>query len=284
MQPRSGIKSVISETENKYLKTLYEYVRELFTRNPLPSHDHKHHLRIWYYASNLINSLASRNICPDRRQTENLILAVFFHDTGLTRTLKKEHGCDSRKICEQFLNQNPGLFDHYPGEGLDAIRMHDDKEYAGNVNQTGMPSVLNILSVCDDFDAFGAVGVLRYAEIYLLRNISLEMLPSQVIDNLKKRYRNFVSQAWIPPNVVNRQEERYQFTMDFYRKMQLIEESGHSTVNNQIISGYMDSVYTAKTDIEGFIRSLDNQGNDDLSEFSKVLKNDLHPFFINLPE
>jgi len=278
------MKSFISETENKYLKILYSYVRRLFAECFLPSHNHDHHLRIWHHASNLVNSLSSRNLFLNKEETENLILAVFFHDTGLTKTLKKEHGYESRKICTQFLDRNPGLFDHYPLEGLEAIAMHDDKDYTESCSLTGKPSVLGILSVCDDFDAFGAIGVLRYAEIYLLRETPEHLLPSQVIANLKKRYLHLAAQSWIPPDVLNDQKKRYLFALDFYKKLQRDQESGQLRDIKLIISTYMDSVYRSKTDIESYIQLLAETGNNSLIEFSKALKNDLHPFFINLPE
>lgn len=73
------------------------------------------------------------------------------------------------KICIQYFEENklpkPDRFE----EILFAIENHDDKDY--KQNNTEPNSVFSILCNADDLDAFGKVGIVRYTEIYLLREL-----------------------------------------------------------------------------------------------------------------
>ena len=53
--------------------------------------------------------------------------------------------------------------------------MHDDKEGpARTLAQAGeQTGILTVLSIADDLDAMGVIGIYRYIEIYLKRNIHL---------------------------------------------------------------------------------------------------------------
>ena len=283
MHLASHEKDPLTAAEERYLKILYSHCKDIFTPSPLPSHDHNHHLRVWFYASDLLKHLQKENILLSHSQTANLILAVFFHDTGLTKTLKKEHGAESRKLCENFLTNNPRLFHHDVEQALLAIEMHDDKDYGKAGQKTAIPDILSILSVCDDFDAYGAIGVIRYAEIYLLRGITPDELPLIVLQNLERRYNYSVSHKWIPREFFNKQKKRYEFTAGYYSKMAGEPESGEALTNAKIIDLYLNLVYSGKTGLPGYISSLSNSGNDFFHRYGIILKSELESFFINLP-
>lgn len=172
----------------EWVSSLLSYCRKCFAGTYLPSHDDFHHLRTWENARKLIASLSSRNVFSEQKLL-NIALAAFLHDTGMSVTLGKNHGPAGRKLAEKFLaeqNLRPDPF----AEALDAIEHHDDKEYAsGRFSRQRDPlSVLQILSVADDLDALGAVGVFRYYEIYTLRGIPVVHLADEVLNNISRRY------------------------------------------------------------------------------------------------
>jgi hypothetical protein len=211
------LKQHIREAEEVWLLPLLNHCHNLFSEIFLPSHDHLHHYRVWKYAKNLMLMLADAGcrILPELPQ--RLILAAFFHDTGLIRTHDEKHGKESRRLCEEFFSKG----DHPLPEGfpeiLDAIEHHDDKSYNGkSITSEPGRQVLGLLSTSDDLDAFGYTGIYRYAEIYLCRDIKPEDLPGRILENLNHRFNNLKS-VFEPMNqFIYRQEMRYWITKEFY--------------------------------------------------------------------
>jgi hypothetical protein len=283
MQSLTQGTSAMESAEDRFLLILYRYVRHLFTTTPLPSHDHDHHLRVWFYAKSLVKELSGNKILITSEQAVNLILAVFFHDTGLTQNLKADHGLDSRNLCEQFIRENPLLFNIDLTPALIAIEKHDNKNYlpeeAGN-----RVSILTLLSLCDDLDAYGAIGILRYAEIYLLRGITSEKLAGRVLPNIKSRFDYFASHDWLPEFFFLHHKKRFDFAYHFFQELNENPESGISFAYNQVIKIYMEQVTSGKTGIEGFADQIQDSDNKTMKSFGEVLKAELKSFFINLPE
>lgn len=170
---------------------LYLYNREIFSGIHLPSHDHTHHLRVWQFARELILIWCEAGRQFSLQEIELLILAVFFHDTGMSHTQHMKHGAVSRKFCEAFLLENSLQKMPHASELLNAVEMHDDKEYADTHRDP--TSLLTLLNLADDLDAFGLVGVYRYAEIYLMRGIFCHEIPGKVLPNLDTRYNHLTS-------------------------------------------------------------------------------------------
>jgi hypothetical protein len=283
MQPLTQGSRAMENAEDKFLSILYRHVRQLFKTTPLPSHDHEHHLRVWSYAKSLVNELAGLKVFITQEQADNLILAVFFHDTGLTRNLRADHGLDSRVLCEQFIQKNPCLFKTDTAPALIAIEKHDNKNYITEETENSF-SVLTLLSLCDDLDAYGAIGVLRYAEIYLLRGVSSEKLPGKVLANIKNRFDYFASFVWLPEVFSQCHRNRFDFTCQFFQELNKNPESEISIANKKVINIYMDQVTGRKTGIEGFADMMQNSENNIMQAFGKVLKAELKSFFSNLPE
>lgn len=269
----------MENAEDKFLLILYRHVRQLFKTTPLPSHDHDHHLRVWCYAKSLVNELTGLKVLITQEQAENLILAVFFHDTGLTRNLKADHGLDSRELCEQFLHDYPLLFRLNTTPALIAIEKHDNKNYLTEEDENNF-SVLTLLSLCDDLDAYGAIGVLRYAEIYLLRGISSGELSGKVLANIKNRFDYFASHVWLPAVFSDYHRNRFDFACQFFHELSKNPKSEISMANNQVINIYMDQVTGRKTGIEGFADMMQNSDNNIMQAFGKVLKAELHHFSV----
>jgi len=212
---------LIRQVEHRWLQPLYQFVKEEFSHTWLPSHDHTHHLRVWSYAKDLISQLNDAGWFFSEAKLEKLMVAVFFHDTGLTRTIDASHGKESREICRKFLEGNASFSAESLNEILEAVEKHDDKSYADRSAGRKRPpdELLTLLAVCDDLDAFGAIGVFRYLEIYLQRAIPLHSVPARVRENLEKRFGFLVRNYSEFESFFNGHQKRYQYTVDFYTEL-----------------------------------------------------------------
>src|SRR4030042_6118768 len=95
--------------------------------------------------------------------------------------------------------------------------MHDDKLYAEQMQGS---NTCTILAVADDLDAYGAIGVYRYYEIYLLRGMRQEEIPSNAIDNIEKRF-SFMEKVFGFLNAFMKEHEaRKQLTIHYFRQFQ----------------------------------------------------------------
>ena len=206
----------ISIAEGKWLSLLFNYSKEKFTIKPLPSHDHLHHARVWYYAKQILLALADIGEFYSLQEVEAILIAVFFHDIGMTITREKSHGLESRKLCEQFFNAYPALCPVNLDMILKMIENHDDKEYANLNSSFEKPSVAAILNIADDLDAFGNIGVYRYIEIYHFRGIKREELSLRILPNLETRFQHFEKQLQPLKDVFNKHHRRFEITRKFF--------------------------------------------------------------------
>jgi hypothetical protein len=122
------------------------------------------------------------------------------------------HGAQSRILCEQFLIKYK-LRENEFIEVLDAIENHDNKEYSF-YDQPG--ELLNILSVADDLDVFGFIGVFRYLEICLTRGKPIKDLGYLIIENVLRRYNNFVKTFGYNQPLIEKHRRRYQIIVSFF--------------------------------------------------------------------
>lgn len=211
------LEQYIVEAENKWLIRLYNYCQNLFSNKNIPSHDHTHHLRVWEYSKEIIQALDSAHEV-NYELIESCLIASIFHDTGLTITLDENHGFESRKICEKYFSENNIETLENFEIILNAIEKHDDKNYKHS--HPSPNSVLSIICNADDLDAFGKIGVIRYAEIYLLRGINLNELPDSVIGNLDKRFFNFEKIYKDFSELYEKHKIRYLITRRFFEELQ----------------------------------------------------------------
>ncbi len=227
----------LEEAEKRWLSTLSLHCNNLFEGVFLPSHDHLHHIRVWSHARRLIQLLDRSGIELPDHLPEELIISVFFHDVGLIRTPGEQHGLESRRLCEEFFEDH--VSDQTGQESkkvsrvsipavpagdslnriLHAIEHHDDKSLksgSAGIRPGVLPQLLGLLSASDDLDAFGKMGIYRYAEIYLLRGISPEELPGLVCDNVQNRYNNLKNIFGELKDFINEQEGRFRQVYNFY--------------------------------------------------------------------
>lgn len=210
----------ISIAEKKWLKLLFEYSQEKFTLNPLPSHDHFHHLRVWKYAKAILSNLAVNAIEYSEQEIEKLIIAVFFHDLGMTINREKEHGSASRNLCNEFFMANPSLAPAEIKTILDMIETHDDKGYANSVSSHNRPALSVILNISDDLDAFGAIGVYRYIEIYHFRSVPSNEFSKYIIPNIKARFDHFAQHFGQLERFITFHRMRYELTRNFFLSLE----------------------------------------------------------------
>ncbi len=74
---------------------------------------------------------------------------------------------------------------------LEAIEYHDVKNYS-DASKNKSNNIYHLLTIADDLDALGALGVYRYIEIYLVRGIEIHEIPIQILNNVRQRYDYFI--------------------------------------------------------------------------------------------
>jgi hypothetical protein len=207
--------SLISEAEGKYKNILEEFCKSVFLFAGIPSHDHLHHARVWGYTKKILELLSEARMITDPLIAEKAIVAAYFHDTGLTVNTGPDHGKESRKICNEYLQSN-NLLMGCTDEILDAVEKHDDKDYSSVSNPA---SLATIVSVADDMDAFGYTGILRYSEIYAMRGVTIEEMPEKIIANAKVRFSHLASTYSMFPALVSKQAKKLEILISFYKSL-----------------------------------------------------------------
>ncbi len=213
--------SLLQDAEKRWVPIVCPFCEAKFNQCHLSSHNHLHHLRTWLRARELFEALYGAGVDIVASDVEASLIAVFFHDVGMTVTLGERHGCESKKICESFFRSHPSFRLDDMTAVFTAVEQHDNKEYKSAVyrRKIGIKNPLSILSVSDDLDAFGAIGVFRYAEIYLARGVVIPELSERVLINLESRYDNFFRLYSDIGAIVDVHSLRYAITQRFYRDL-----------------------------------------------------------------
>jgi hypothetical protein len=207
-----NLTATLESAEHKFKQILDEYFITVYDERSLPSHGLNHHRRVWNRARELTLLLAANNLIEDNLFPYGLIIACYLHDIGMSVDPGIRHGHHSRDICSGFLKKNNLRESDYL-KVLDAVENHDNKEYetvAGNY------SLLSILSIADDLDAFGFTGIYRYVEIYLTRGISPADLGLLIPENARRRFNNFEKIFRFSEELVNRQQKRFDIVDNFF--------------------------------------------------------------------
>jgi hypothetical protein len=206
---------------------------------------------------------------------EQAIIAVFFHDLGLSVTLAETHGAASRDMCHKFFRENKLKMPSGFGDILDAIEKHDDKT-AFTIHfpaGTGGPVLMDILRTCDDLDAFGYTGAYRYAEIYMLRGIPDEILADRVLDNIANRYRNFSGTFHELAAFAKQQEHRFRITRDFYSGLKKeISYSHREGYRHMIIKLFREKIQSRVNLLEPGLKNQITDNNENIQEFFNLLR------------
>lgn len=273
MDRKTDFEHILTKKEEKWLRILFHEIKAEFIKHPLPSHDHTHHFRVWLHAKELLRALSNEGHDIDSTMVEKAIISVFFHDVGMTITQKPSHGAESRLLCERYLHNKGRLNQSYIDEIFEAIEMHDDKEYAQKMQGI---NTYTILTVADDLDAYGAIGVYRYYEIYLLRGMSKEEIPFNVIGNIEKRF-SFMERSFGSLHAfIKKHETRKQLTMDYFN--QFIQKD--LTINSPLLTLHMNFLDWLVSKAYQYNNGLDFLL--DVNTKISAMNKDLHPLVSTL--
>lgn len=198
--------------ELRFKQILEDFFVSIYDEKSLLSHGIDHHRRVWKYAKELAVLIFEHNNTIDPEISRNLIIACYLHDIGMSVDHGIKHGRHSRELCISFLKKNHLEVDEYQ-DVLLAIENHDNKEYKPAASKNDL---LTILSVADDLDAFGFIGIYRYSEIYLMRGINHSVLGDLVISNAKNRFDNFIKIFGFSDELVRKHEKKYKILVDFF--------------------------------------------------------------------
>ncbi len=215
---KEHLTAIISELEQQWLKPLLHFVEGLFAGFNLPSHDQEHHYRVWIFAKELLFSYSNKTQTNFSKEfIECLLISCFMHDIGLTQTPGEEHGEQSAELARSFLKDSLAGNMHSE-EMFKAIILHDDKSYSRTDNNT-IPGIYHFLTVADDLDALGALGLIRYLEIYAHRNISVEELQERIRLNLDSRFKFIEQFVSFDKTLLQKHDDRYRKAQEFLRQL-----------------------------------------------------------------
>jgi HD superfamily phosphodiesterase len=260
----------IDRAEATWLEALHAHAEKLFRDKLLPSHDQNHHIRVWNLCKSLLSEIATFNSRMDPSLVEGVLIAALFHDLGMATSTREDHGKLSRENCKQwFRDSGLDLPDRYE-EILRAIEEHDrkDEQIYRSFEPGTTPEILAILSVADDLEALGTIGIYRYAEIYLMRDIPLEELGTRILDNARLRFEKLAEGCRLCPRLLEEYQQQYDELAGFYRQYNLqlkktsqttLVRSGPLGVINYIRRHGLDKgeLKSAGDDIMGYFKKLD---------------------------
>lgn len=213
--------SSIESAELQYKQILEEFFIFVYKDDSLSSHGIDHHRRVWNYAKELLTLLANQKPNTFSLLPSKLIIASYLHDIGMSVDKGFRHGMHSRELCLQFLAKNNLPEDDFH-DVLAAIENHDIKVYTAN---TSANDLLTILSIADDLDAFGFIGIFRYSEIYMARGINPEKIGHLIKENAGNRFDNFAKIFSFADQHVKQHKKKYEILDNFFDEF-----------NNQIAS------------------------------------------------
>lgn len=200
----------IQSAEQQYLEPVEQFFKSVYREDHLTSHGIDHHRRVWNHAKELLNYTKTEDYDP--LLVQKIMIACYLHDIGMATDPGTRHGIQSSDLCKKFLRQNE-LRESDFSDVLLAIESHDNKEYTDSAEDD---ILLTILSVADDLDAFGKIGIERYLEIYFLRGIEPDKIGNLIIENAGKRFDHFLKIFGNYPSLIRKYRKEYEILKDFF--------------------------------------------------------------------
>lgn len=248
----------IALAEDQWLDTLKLFLEDHYKNTFLPSHDATHHLRTWKAAKEILLEIAefSAKLSPDF--IEAVLLASLFHDTGIIETPGIKHGEKGKSIYLKYIAENCEKEPSLHKKIASVIEKHDQKTENLFVPfyREKTPDLLTVVSIADDMDALGTIGIYRYAEIYLHRNIPLTSMGMVLLENVSTRYNHFSRASSLIPSLLKKTLPKYQEIISFYDNFnqQLLTESDPL----EVFSGHIGVVnYIRNFSVIGKVHPLD---------------------------
>ena len=233
-------------------------VNEAFSNFFLPSHDASHHKRVWMHGKEMLTSLFKINPFIDKALIEGLLISVFFHDQGMSLTRKIDHGKISRQLCEKFFDERKLEKPENFTQILNAIESHDIKTngYYSTIRLDEAPELLTLLSIADDLDALGTIGIYRYAEIFLHRGMDIRKIGSKVLEDVGTRFNNFSKACNLCPDLIKRFNSRYTEIISFFDKYN--QQLAADSIPEKEITGHIGIInYIKNFSVAGKIQPVD---------------------------
>jgi len=271
-----NLPSLIKASEERYRKSLEFFFLKNWGDARLLSHGLDHHRRVWHYAKEILFAVNKSGIETNPDLPAKLIIASYTHDIGMSVDPGERHGSISSKLCRQFIDDNH-LNELDFNEVMHAVAIHDKKEYDSSSQGK---TLLSILSVADDLDAFGYIGIYRYLEIYLTRGIPAGKAVFLIKTNAESRYRNFLNFSSDVEGLAEIHETRYLilhgflngFISEIDNPAKRSEISGHHGIS-EMISDNMNNKLTEKEIHSRFSRDRNDRIiNDFTSGYLRELK------------
>lgn len=203
--------SIVS-AEHQYKTILEGFFLSKYDEKTLPSHGIGHHRRVWKYARELAPVLAAHHGSEKPVNSASLLIACYLHDIGMSVEPGIKHGVHSADLCMEFLQKNNLSEKEFPGL-IQAILNHDNKDYSSNTIEGDL---FILLSIADDLDAFGYIGIYRYLEIYLQRGIDPANIGSAIRNNASRRFSHFANIFSFNEDIMTKHKSRYDLLADFF--------------------------------------------------------------------
>jgi HD superfamily phosphodiesterase len=191
---------------------LIRFFNERFGSVSLPSHNLEHHLRVLAHAMGIAGHLRNAGFCFSDDFIAGLQIACMTHVIGMALDNSHSHGKAGMEMAAEFMAGMEIPAD-LREEILGAVENHDRNDYSVS---SPPDSMLTILSVADDLDAFGYIGIYRYIEIYLKRGVDPEKISDMVRPNLTSRYQHMTRVYGFLPGFIGRHTPRYETASDFF--------------------------------------------------------------------
>jgi hypothetical protein len=247
-----SIKKIIERSEEKWLLKLYYFCKEQFKDTILLSHDQEHHNRVWLLAKELL-------LLPEWKEKNGIfvdkcLMVSFLHDIGMAASIEKNHGKYSKKMADAFFKAQGIKYRELPA----ILEYHDNKEY----KTTRKNDVLTLLSIADDLDAYGAIGVYRYAEIYSLRGMEQDEIPAAVLNNAEKRFNFFRLHCKESP-FFRYHEQRYHYLVGFFNPML---SGDYNLLQYEILDFFYELVYKKARSFNELLELAANYAGQELLE------------------
>lgn len=212
----------IMQAEKRLFQSLQTFCSQCFENVFMPSHDLGHHLRVWENARQLLGLWKPSPGVDQAQFATEILVACMLHDTGLSITPSEQHGAESRKLAQYFIDNHIDEFFFNSENLLRAIERHDDKDYQ-NSSFSFSDYLYLFLSISDDLDALGSIGAYRYLEIYLLREVPMGQIQQNILKNLKGRYKHITERlkdlhVW--PDDFNK---RYETTVSIIERLKFTD-------------------------------------------------------------
>jgi len=210
----------IDRAEETWLDALYDHAKALFQKSPLPSHDHTHHMRVWNLSKSLLREIATFNSRIDQSLVEGVLIATFFHDLGMATSTREDHGRLGSECCMTWFRDRGRTKPERFEEITRAIELHDRKnlQMYKSFSPDTAPEILGILSVADDLEALGIIGIFRYTEIYLERNIPLEELGTRILANVLTRFEHLSDGCRLCDRMLEKYRQQYDELWLFFQE------------------------------------------------------------------